>query len=320
MDTVTTERSSIEDIIQVVNMAASGDFLVRAKGEHSGEVAHLGDSINRLLDKVCFVIRNMHDLSEVVTRCSQELSELGAAVGQSTNVAQSDAACAVGKITDISNNVAEVSNAILALENRTKDIVSTTTAASQMFSQGAFESKNAMDIVDSLGDRSIAIGNVIKMIDSIASQTNLLALNATIEAARAGEFGKGFAVVANEVKELAKETRSATESISGRIEAIQLDVQKCVDAISHVNSIILEVGEMQSNIEQAVDDQKSTTVSISERLRLVAEASKSFTGSIQTLSKQISSATDATAECDVSTTQLIKAATDIKEKLSSIKV
>jgi methyl-accepting chemotaxis protein len=41
-----------------------------------------------------------------------------------------------------------------------------------------------------LGEWSLEIGKVIKVISTIAQQTNLLALNATIEAARAGEAGK----------------------------------------------------------------------------------------------------------------------------------
>jgi hypothetical protein len=109
--------------------------------------------------------------------------------------------------------------------------------------ESARVAKNAVSVAHStnetvkkLGESSQEIGNVIKVITSIAQQTNLLALNATIEAARAGEAGKGFAVVANEVKELAKQTAKATEDIGRKIDAIQGDTKGAVKAIEEIRT------------------------------------------------------------------------------------
>src|ERR1022692_3793657 len=128
--------------------------------------------------------------------------------------------------------------------------------------------------VAKLGESSAEIGQVIKVITSIAQQTNLLALNATIEAARAGEAGKGFAVVANEVKELAKETAKATEDISLKIEAIQTDTKGAVDAIAEISAIINQINDLQNTIASAVEEQSATTNEIG---RNIAEASKGST-------------------------------------------
>jgi methyl-accepting chemotaxis protein len=75
--------------------------------------------------------------------------------------------------------------------------------------------------MEGLGQAAEGIGKVVETITEISEQVNLLALNATIEAARAGEAGKGFAVVANEIKELAKQTSTATLEIKEKIANIQ---------------------------------------------------------------------------------------------------
>ncbi|MFX8278014.1 methyl-accepting chemotaxis protein, partial [Acinetobacter baumannii] len=79
---------------------------------------------------------------------------------------------------------------ILAKVQRTVDAVRTAGDQTSMSSER----------IQGLADSAARIGDVVKLIRSIADQTNLLALNATIEAARAGESGRGFAIVASEVK------------------------------------------------------------------------------------------------------------------------
>ena len=166
--------------------------------------------------------------------------------------------------------------------------------------------QDANSIVQALGESSMDIGNVIKVITSIAQQTNLLALNATIEAARAGEAGKGFAVVANEVKELAKQTATATEDISKKIEAIQEDSQSAVGSIKTITDAIDELNAIASNIATSVEEQAATT---SEVTRIVQE---SATG-VEQITQNIGQVSTAASELEKGANQTNDSARNLNE-------
>jgi methyl-accepting chemotaxis protein len=135
-------------------------------------------------------------------------------------------------------------------------------------------SGQASKTVEKLGDSSREIGQVIKLITTIAGQTNLLALNATIEAARAGEAGKGFAVVASEVKELARQTAKATEDIGRMIEAIQQGTSGATDGISKIHGVITQIHEYEQSIAAAVEEQSAVITDISRNAQAASDSAK----------------------------------------------
>jgi methyl-accepting chemotaxis protein len=124
------------------------------------------------------------------------------------------------------------------------------------------------------------IGEVVNLINAIASQTNLLALNATIEAARAGESGKGFAVVASEVKNLASQTAKATEEI-----AVQIGTGNVVAAIQEIIGTINEINAISTTIASAVEEQTATTGEIARNVDQAARGTQDVSASIVGVSR-----------------------------------
>ena len=165
-----------------------------------------------------------------------------------------------------------------------------------------------------LGQSSLEIGNVIKVISSIAQQTNLLALNATIEAARAGDAGKGFAVVANEVKELAKQTAKATEDITNKIGAIQKDSQGAVEAIGGISKAMEKLNSISGAIAAAVEEQTATTNEVS---RVIGESKRGVESIANTIREVSSAASQSATKCE-STLDSAQTLANLADKLQSL--
>lgn len=149
----------------------------------------------------------------------------------------------------------------------------------------------AGDSVQGLSERSAAIGEIVTLIQSIASQSNLLSLNATIEAARAGETGKGFVALAHEVKSLAGQTACATDRVAEHVAAIRRATDSAIAAMSGLARAIDALEEQASGApagasasdveilqEKAADVGRSATqldatiLTLAERLRAEAKS------------------------------------------------
>jgi methyl-accepting chemotaxis protein len=224
-----------------------------------------------------------------LTGTSRSLNDQSQLMASSADATSNRAVVVSAASEQVSKSVQTVSAGAEEMTASIREISKSASDAARVAASAVQLAHDTNATVSKLGDSSIEIGKVIKVITSIAQQTNLLALNATIEAARAGEAGKGFAVVANEVKELAKETAKATEDISQKIETIQADTKSAVGAIGQITGVINEINNISGTIASAVEEQTATTSEIS---RNIAEAARGAAEIVETITEVAATARD----------------------------
>jgi methyl-accepting chemotaxis protein len=196
---------------------------------------------------------------------------------------------------------------------------------------------DASDKVGKLGERSKEIGQIVDTISGISQQTNLLALNAAIEAARAGEQGKGFAVVAEEVRKLAEQSETAANQIAGLIREIQLDTKDAVDSMKEgsdefmvgvgvvnsagesfkeivgmIESVAGQVGEISKAVEEMAKGSDQIVIAVKDIEALTHET----TGETQNISATVEEQTASMQEISSLSTQLSHMAHSLNEATS----
>lgn len=239
-----------------------------------GKKAFINEIIEQVRGNLESLIKEIGQNANSLSSSSENLRTVGQEMGGHADATARQANVVSSAAEEITANLHSVATATEEMSTSISDIAKNAAEAARIAKNAVQSAESTNATVTKLGQSSQEIGQVIKVITAIAQQTNLLALNATIEAARAGDAGNGFAVVANEVKELAKETATATESISRKIEAIQSDTKNAISAIGQISEVIGQINTIASSIATAVEEQTATTNEIS---RNVSEAAQGGT-------------------------------------------
>ena len=234
---------ALSTIFIAINQRASA--LIKQIILSQAESEKMLDDMKNIMDKTSHISNSltlsMNVLSNVSNNTEKNTEEISLSIDKVKigskdtleNVREADKN--LNLITDSIVELSQQSKIMHELSNKVKELTNdnskTSNEAANKMTAINNSTKETKDIINTLGNKTNEIINIVELISDISSQTTLLALNAAIEAQRAGEHGKGFAVVADEVASLAEQSKYSASKISSILNEISENTKNAVNSM-----------------------------------------------------------------------------------------
>ena len=256
----------IGEAADVLARVADRDLTARMTGNHLGDFAALGRSIDGAVDALAEALGEVRTASEQVGSASVQIAD------GSQQLAQG-AARQMAQLEEAGAGVTEMTAAARRTATNVQQAAQVGAEARANATRGVADMAELAAAIEEMKRASDQTAKIVKTIDEIAFQTNLLALNAAVEAARAGDSGKGFAVVADEVRRLAlrsaEAAKSTAELIEGSVTRASLSValsEGVAARLREIDGSVVRVETMLGDIAHAATQQQAGTEQLESTL------------------------------------------------------
>ena len=318
----------------LITAEQEGDLTQRLDYTENNEIGEMCVSFNSFMENLNSIVGKVVETAGQLSSSANLLlatSEMMASNGDEVTTQVSTIAVASEEMAATSNDVAQNCTIAADSSHQANELALSGSAVVQetvsVMNRISERVKESAQTVDSLGDRSNEIGEIVGTIEDIADQTNLLALNAAIEAARAGEQGRGFAVVADEVRALAERTTKATKEIGKMIKTIQVETKKAVgsmeEGVEEVEKGTVEAAKSGQALQEILDQINAVSMQVNQ-IATAAEQQTSTTNEISNNIHMITEVVGATADVArdsaEAASQLTKLAEDLQQTVSQFKL
>ncbi|WP_209629388.1 methyl-accepting chemotaxis protein [Methanofollis sp. W23] len=354
-------EKSAADLAAVMEAAACGDLSTSVAIQEDDLLAGVKANYNRSLENFRAIIGEVNQAVDVVKETAGETGKGAAEISKATEqvaiATQSSSESSrdlLESIENVNRSIADFSASIEEIASTTQEVMKKALTSAEDGRHGAEIGKVAsqkMEAVGTISEQTVKdighlntqmheITKIVKLINEISSQTNLLALNAAIEAARAGEHGRGFSVVAGEIRNLAGDSREASQQIEELIASIQKESEQTAEsmrashqeieegiesvnrAITVLSRISVDIGEAANaitEITRATENQAGETGKIMEMMESAAGKTKENLKQTEDMAALAEEVSASTQEVGSAAHELTELSRDLKIKMDTFK-
>lgn len=223
-------QTQVEKLVSEVSGVGEGDLRIQAEVT-ADALGVLADSFNYMVEELGGLVVRVKGVANEVENSTASILDRMTQLVETGDIQLKQitvAAVEVERTADASRQVAERSQVLYTVA---RDARGNARGGREAVGQ-AIEGMNRIHEnvqatagkVQTLGERSREINNIVEAISNIAHQTNRLALDAAIQAAMAGENGKGFGAVAADIRRLAERAKDQASNIARIVRSVREDI------------------------------------------------------------------------------------------------